>query len=471
MKGYCGWAYQPFYTMDQQARKQMPFIAALRPGDGVVEIEWYDPAVHQREHIIQIWDETGACTSMAAAGSHVQVTGLENGKTYTFAVADREDPERCSEKRRAGIAPVVGLPVNYLHPMDECYSFSGHSLCSPSILRLNSGTMLVSMDVYKHLRGQNLTKIFASYDDGKTWHYQTDLFPCFWGKLFEFRGALYMLAFTTEYGNMIIGRSEDEGRTWTDFVTLFPGSGNRYCGGPHRAPLNILEHEGRLWTAVDFGTWEKNGHSSGVMSVSVDADLLDPASWTVSDFLNYDPSWEGAAVGESKGCLEGNMVLLPDGTLCNFLRYQIQQCQPSYDRAMVLKVDPAHPEKKLEFYRVIEFMGGLTKFSITFDPVTGRYVALINRVVNPQKPMARNVLSLVYSEDAIHWHYVQDVVDCSDYENAVEKIGMQYPDLAIDGEDLVWVQRTAMNNATNFHDSNYITFHRLCGFRRLIGTK
>jgi RNA polymerase sporulation-specific sigma factor len=28
----------------------------------------------------------------------------------------------------------------------------------------------------------------------------------------------------------------------------------------------------------------------------------------------------------------------------------------------------------------------------------------------------------VYSEDAIHWHYVQDVVDCSDYENAVDKI-------------------------------------------------
>ena len=92
----------------------------------------------------------------------------------------------------------------------------------------------------------------------------------------------------------------------------------------------------------------------------------------------------------------------------------------------------------------------------------------INRVIDETKPMSRNILSLMKSKDAIHWEFIRDVVDCSAYENAVEKIGMQYPDLIIDDEDLIWVQRTAMNNATNYHDSNYITFHRMKAFRRYI---
>lgn len=467
MKGYSGWAYKPYYSLDQMYRKENPFIAALRPGDGCIEVEWYDSKPGKR-HELQIRDEKAFCRTVPAQQNHLRVDDLKNGETYTFTITDCDDAKRCSETRIAVVAPVVGLPVNYLHPQDECYSFSGHSLCSPSILRMKSGTMLVSMDVYQHLRGQNLTKIFASYDDGKTWQYRTDLFPCFWGKLFEYGDALYMLGFTTEYGHLIIGKSTDEGESWSEFVSLFPGSGNRYCGGPHRAPLNVMEHAGRLWAAVDFGTWEKQGHMSGVVSVSVTDDLMKPESWVMSDFLPYDPTWEGAAAGDSKGCLEGNMVLLPDGTLCNMLRYQIQNCVPNRDRAVLLKIHPENPEKQPAFYKIIDFMGSLTKFSVTFDPVSQHYLALVNRVIDEKKPMARNVLAFVVSRDCIHWEFIRDMVDCSAYENATEKIGMQYPDILIDGEDLVWVQRTAMNNATNFHDANYITFHRMRGFRRYI---
>lgn len=468
MKGYQGWSYRPFYSLDQNYRKDCPYIAALRPGNGCIEIEWYDEKCLSINHSLYVWSEKEESQVLPAEGYRIFVDGLENGKTYHFCIKDNENGERASQERVAVIAPVIGYPVNYLHPQDESYSFSGHSLCSPCILKLKSGTLLVSMDVYGYRKGQNLTKIFASYDGGQSWKYLTDLYPCFWGKLFEFDGVLYMLAFTTEYGNLILGKSEDEGRTWSDFVTLFPGSGNRDGGGPHRAPLNIMEHEGRLWTAVDFGTWEKGGHMSGVLSVSVTDDFMKADSWVLSEFLPYNPDWKGAAKGECQGCLEGNMVRLPDGTLCNFLRYQIHKCAPSHDRAVLLKVNPISPEKKLELYQIIDFMGGLTKFSIVYDDVSEKYIALINRVIDETKPMSRNVLSLVCSVDAIHWEFIRDVVDCSAYENAVEKIGMQYPDVVIDGEDLIWVQRTAMNNATNYHDSNYITFHRMRGFRRYI---
>ena len=468
MKGYSGWNYRPFYSLDQMKQKKCPYIAALRPGDGCIEVEWYDEMSSSTSHSIHISNEEQICMTVAATKSHLLVEGLENGKTYYVQVVDELDDKRASDKRRVGVAPVIGYPINYLHPQDTCYEFSGNSLCSPNILKLQSGTLLVSMDIYGYRKGQNLTKIFASYDEGQSWNYVTDLFPCFWGKMFEFGGALYMLAYTTEYGNLIIGQSKDEGKSWSEFVTLFPGSGNRDGGGPHRAPLNIMEHEGRLWAAVDFGTWEKGGHMSGVLSVSVQDDLMKAESWTMSEFLPYSSSWEGAAEGESQGCLEGNIVKLPDGTLCNFLRYQINKCTPNHDRAVLLKIDPKCPERQLELYQIIDFMGGLTKFSIVYDDISKKYLALINRVIDDAKPMSRNVLSLITSNDAIHWEFIRDVVDCSAYDNAEEKIGMQYPDLLIDGDDLVWVQRTAMNNATNFHDSNYITFHRMCGFRRYL---
>ena len=467
MKGYSGWDYKPYYPLDESFRRGHPYIAALRPGDGSIEIEWYDEK-QPGAHSLCIWDEEDNCREITTTDNRIFVKGLENGKTYRVCVADTEDRERSTQIRKVVIAPVVGYPINYLHPQDTCYAFSGHALCSPGIVKLKSGTLLVSMDVYENIRGQNLTKIFASYDDGKTWNYITDLFPCFWGKLFEYRDSLYMLGFTTEYGDLIIGQSKDEGRTWSEYTTLFPGSGNRWCGGPHRAPLNIMEYQGRLWAAVDFGTWEKGGHMSGVVSVDVRDDFMLAKSWTMSKFLPYNAQWNGAATGESRGCLEGNIVKLPDGTLCNFLRYQIDNCTPSHDRAVLLKIDPDRPEKQLEFYKVIDFMGGLTKFSIVYDEVTKQYLALINRVIDEKKPMSRNMLSLITSGDAVHWDFVRDMVDCSAYEESEEKIGMQYPDLLIDGDDLIWVQRTAMNNAANFHDSNYITFHRMREFRKYI---
>ncbi len=468
MRGYSGWYYKPFYSLDEKHRKQYPYIAALRPKDGCVEIEWYDDKYISVNHKLCLWDENNICREIIVDSNHVMVEGLENGMTYQLCIKDINDDERSSQVRKVVAAPVVGNPINYLHPQDECYAFSGRALCSPSIMKTKSGTLLVSMDVYANVRGQNLTKIFASYDEGKTWNYLTDLFPCFWGKLFEYNASLYMLAFTTEYGNLIIGKSDDEGKTWSEFVTLFAGSGNRWCGGPHRAPLNIVEHDGRLWAAVDFGTWEKGGHMSGVLSVGVNDDFMKAESWTMSEFLPYNSEWEGAAKGESQGCLEGNIVKLPDGTLCNFLRYQINNCEPNHGRAVVLKIDSTRPEKQLELYKVIDFMGGLTKFSITYDEVSKQYIALINRVIDKNKPMSRNVLSLIQSKDAIHWDFVRDVVDGSGYDDAAEKIGVQYPDVLINGSDLLWVQRTAMNNATNYHDSNYITFHRLHDFRKYI---
>ncbi|MGB5875183.1 MAG: exo-alpha-sialidase, partial [Bacteroidota bacterium] len=53
----------------------------------------------------------------------------------------------------------------------------------------------------------------------------------------------------------------------------------------------------------------------------------------------------------------------------------------------------------------------------------------------------------------------------------VEKTGFQYIDWLFDGEDIIAVSRTAFDDglggAHNQHDANFITFHRIEGFRTL----
>ena len=50
------------------------------------------------------------------------------------------------------------------------------------------------------------------------------------------------------------------------------------------------------------------------------------------------------------------------------------------------------------------------------------------------------------------------------------KHGFQYVDWRFDGEDLIAACRTAFDDdqggAHNFHDANYLTFHRIADFRR-----
>ena len=47
----------------------------------------------------------------------------------------------------------------------------------------------------------------------------------------------------------------------------------------------------------------------------------------------------------------------------------------------------------------------------------------------------------------------------------------QYPDMHVDGDDLVFVSRTAWEwewgQPERWHDANYFTFHKVEGFRSL----
>jgi hypothetical protein len=71
---------------------------------------------------------------------------------------------------------------------------------------------------------------------------------------------------------------------------------------------------------------------------------------------------------------------------------------------------------------------------------------------------------LLTSSDLHHWENTLVLYDLRHEDH--NQVGMQYVDFSFEGDDLIYMSRTAMNDAHNFHDSNYMTFHRIKNFRQ-----
>lgn len=428
------WNYNPFVPADKRYEAAKPYICRLSPGKTSIDAQWL-PQEGEPEYKVVCKQRQGSeKITVKTSGSKVRIDGLTPYCEYIITVENNSG--QVSKERLVRTGEVFGTAVNYLHPDDKAYAFSGHCLCSPSIVRLKSGTLLASTDIFKNGFPQNLTLIYRSDDDGKSWSYVTELLPCFWGKLFEHNGVLYMLAISTEYGDILIGRSYDEGRKWENPSVIARGScfaGN----GFHRAPCVFEKSDGRLWFSIEYGSWKHGGHSNGVMSVDENSDLCDPESWIISDFRPRETALSGA--------IEGNIIKAPDGTVINFLRYEP-------NKALLLKADTRNPHKAPEFYKYVEFPAAHTKFEILRHE-SGKYFAVGNEYPN------RNILALYSSYDLESWRCEERIIDGSDCDPACT--GFQYPSAIIEGDNILLLSRTAFNGACTFHDNNYCTFHRV----------
>lgn len=475
MRGQTTWSYTPYSQLCEFEKRNKPYICRIAPYETSCEIEWFDKG-SDGEHFL-ICHQRGAAKPdirMESIPSVVKIEGLLPGREYEVKIARTDDPSEQSDYRFFRAGEIIGTVVNYLHPHDPAFSFSGSYLCSPCIVRTKTGRLLVSMDVYGPSTPQNLSFLYKSDDDGKTWQYLCDLLPCFWGKLFLHQDRVYLLSTTAEYGELQIGYSDDDGETWHKPVTLFPGSGQRNQKGMHQAPNPVIHYEGRIWTAVDYGSWERGGHESAIVSVAEDCDLMDPGNWTCSDFLPYNRNWPGALAHSRWGGHEGNAVVGPDGEIYNFIRYQISNVFDGHvddsvitnGKAFMMKLDKHNPEKQLVFDRFVDFNGGMSKFDIRFDEKSGKYISLVNKIVDNTTPGARNLLSLSVSSDLVNWTITKDLIDATEYSSW--DVAFQYVSFIIDGDDILYASRTAFNGARRFHDSNYITFHRLENFRQYL---
>ncbi len=339
---------------------------------------------------------------------------------------------------------------------------------SPTLLALGDGVLLAAHDLFGPGTGFDTAVVHRSEDDGTTWRAVATLHGQFWSTLFQHDGALYLLGTARQNGDVVIRRSDDGGLTWTDPVDEARGLLRR--GRYHCAPTPVLEHRGRLWRAFEDlegpgdATWGRS-FRAGMLSATVDADLLDARSWTDTGFLASDPSWlDGTVVG----WLEGNAVVTPDGELVDLLRVDVPTPDPCYAAVIRVGADGT----TLDFDPATGFRampGSITKFTVRWDERSGRYWSLVNHVPDPAATSvglrSRNTVQLVSSPDLDRW----DLGPVLLHHDDDQVHAFQYVDWVVDGDDILFVSRTAFDDdaggAASFHDTNFLTFHRVERFR------
>lgn len=343
---------------------------------------------------------------------------------------------------------------------------TGFYIGSPSLCIAPDGSYLASHDLFgpaskEHRLGTG--RLYRSTDQGGSWSHLRDFDGFFWTGLFLHRGKVQLLGTDKHHGNLVIRQSADSGMSWTDPVTLAPGKW-------HTAPMPVVEHGGRLWRAIeDAHTGDKWGerYRARMMSAPADADLLDPASWTIGQPIARDPAWLD---GDFAAWLEGNAVVDPAGHLVNLLRVDTSKLP---EKAAIVRIgdsgataafDPAND--------FINFPGGAKKFTVRKDPDGPGYWSLASIIPEGwhragRPASVRNTLALLHSPDLRSWQIRCLLLHHPD----AAKHGFQYADWHFDGNDLIAVCRTAwddgLGGAHNNHDANFLTFHRWPGFRQL----
>ena len=361
-------------------------------------------------------------------------------------------------------ARVPGVVVHHLPASTRRY------LSCPCIVVVGSGDYLVSLGYLGAGASNTDTYLFRSRDGGASWQPVAEIKGQIWSTLFPHRGALYLLG--TDHadawggrlnGRIVIRRSADGGVTWTE--PRDTGSGLLAAeDGYHTGAVPVLFHNGRVWRGMEFSPEkERATWRPFVMSTSAEDDLLCRDSWTFSN--QFDHPWS------SSQWIEGNAVAAPDGSVFDILRTNYRGPDPALaeahmDRACLLRVSADGRSLTHDRARdIIDFPGGGTKFTIRRDPSSGLYWALVNKQRQPQSN--RNALYLSRSADLRAWH----VADRLLYHTDEGHHAFQYVDWDFDGDDLVYVSRTAyddgLGGARNYHDANFVTFHRVAAFRRL----
>lgn len=355
-----------------------------------------------------------------------------------------------------------GVVIDFSPTKDKQY------IGSPSIAILPDGSYVASHDFFSPGNQGDRTLVFRSTDRGQTWERAADLKGQWWSGLFVHRGQLYLMGTSKAYGQCVIRRSTDGGRTWTE--PRDERSGVLLAEGKyHTSSMPVVVHAGRIWRAMEDGDgpggWGSHFRAF-VMSAPENADLLVAENWTTTNRLGRDPAWLAGRFG---GWLEGNAVLTPDGNIVDILRADTKT-QP--EKAAIIHISADGRTASFDPARdFIDFPGGAKKFSIRYDAPSKSYWSLVNwtppKFASEQASRVRNTVALARSSDLRNWE-----LRCVLIHHPDQKFhGFQYADWVIDGDDLVAAIRTAYDEpagqAHNQHDANYLTFHRWPRFRTL----
>ena len=161
------WSYSPYKPLFFETGD--PYVCRLAPGADCIRVEWLASGPGPYRVFVRRRGGGAFAEAGVTDDTGFDIVGLVPETDYELYVASPTGRSRTRLARTGAL--LSGTVVNYLHPDDEAYAFSGRYLCSPSLLRLPDGALLASMDLYAGGTPQNLTLIFRSDDDGATWHH------------------------------------------------------------------------------------------------------------------------------------------------------------------------------------------------------------------------------------------------------------------------------------------------------------
>ena len=157
--------------------------------------------------------------------------------------------------------------------------------------------------------------------------------------------------------------------------------------------------------------------------------------------------------------IEGTLVVSPEGKLLNVLRFA------GDGHAICYEVNVNDPDAPLTYHSLLNFPAHLSKFTIKYDDKSGYYYSVATKIHDKTTPWARNLLSLLKSKNLTDWETVKDIYDYTDCNP--KYTGFQYVDYEFNGDDIIFVCRTALNKPNDYHNSNYQTFDVIKNFRSL----
>lgn len=344
---------------------------------------------------------------------------------------------------------------------------------SPSICILPNGDYLASHDeAGEGTKGYpNTTRIYRSTDKGATWARISSIaVGQTWSNIFLYEGNVYVMGVIAPLWNCIIRKSTDNGNTWTE--TLDANNGLLMAWRCHTGPTPMLVFNNRIWRGMEvknpvYEIWGKMFNAM-IMSAPLGSDIMKSSSWTKSNQLEFNSTYLDGNFG---GWLEGNAVQDKNGKIKLVMRVEVPGSIGEY----IALIDVSDDGKTINFDANTGFVkmpGGAKKFTIRYDSISNRYWTLSNYVL-PQLSYlnpgyVRNTLALCSSADLREWQVHKFVLQHEDNKFH----GFQYVDWLADGNDMVFVSRTSYDDNTggakDYHDANYITFHKVLNFRSYV---
>jgi hypothetical protein len=363
----------------------------------------------------------------------------------------------------SGASAVIGNKIATVYEWTDREIISD----APSIVRLDDGKLICTCplwsrdDTVKRLYGENSCVVLMSDDNGLIWQEVTRV-PFMAGKLLLRDNTLHFMGSSPGRKAFQIISSTNGGRDWSAPTVLRKG-------GAYAASTGWVIHQDKLYWAIDdFGRPSRNRQIIA-LSASLKSNLMQSSTWRFSGPIKHPGIPQSFGQGRHDGgvWLEPN-VIRHHGKLNVIVRVRVSGKDSDAkvpNVAAICTLNDHEDRLDLQFSHYYPVPGAQNQFHIVHDPKSDLFWMTSNAVTGEATDSwrgwgkERRFLMLHYARDGLNWF----TAGCAAMWR-METQAFNYASLLIDGDDLLFVSRTA-EHAHNQHDNDKVTFHRIPDFR------